>query len=358
MSKALSECFADYFIEMKIADKQRERYSRLLALRDFTEDDMEAIMRSTVSVVGAGGLGSPALRLLTAIGFGNIRIIDRDIVELSNIQRQTIYNTEDIGSPKALMAATNLGKMNPEVHFDTFPISIQDENAVEILEGSDIIIDGLDSFKARRVVNRASLRLKIPYIFAGAIEYYANLSTFIPGKTGCLHCLMGDAEDNPDNTCEQVGVSPTLLSLAAAVQVNEAVRIAIGKQPSLANRLMTIDSSSLSFDFFDIGRVDNCPQCSGTASEEIKTTNSLNVTSLCSESFNISPSKVLSIDLEKVSNNLKLPDEFKLNKRFLIVKKSSGEKITLMATGSAIIKGASSAEDALRLYRAILPEGN
>jgi molybdopterin/thiamine biosynthesis adenylyltransferase len=343
---------------MKLNENQRERYSRMLALRDFTEDDMKAIMRSTVAVIGAGGLGSPALRLLTAIGFGRIRIIDRDIVELSNIQRQTIYNTEDIGNPKALVAATNLGKMNPEVQFDSFPVSIQDENSIDLLEGSDIIIDGLDSFKARRVVNRASLRLGIPYIFAGAVEYYANLSTFIPGETGCLHCLMGDAEDNPDNTCEQVGVSPTLLSLASSVQVNEAIRIVTGKQPSLANRLMTIDSYSLSFDFFDIGRVENCPQCSPSGSEEEKVTNELTVTPLCSESFNISPTGILKVDLEKISNALNPVDEFKLSKNFLIVKKPSGAKVTLMATGSAIIKGVDSAEEALHLYRTMLSEEN
>lgn len=328
----------------------------MLALRDFSEDDMKAIMNSTVSVVGAGGLGSPALRLLTAIGFGKIRIIDRDIVELSNIQRQTIYNTEDIGNPKALVAAVNLRKMNSEVQFDSFLVSIQNENAIDLLEGSDVIIDGLDSFKARRIVNRASLKLGVPYVFAGAIEYYANLSTFVPGETGCLHCLMGDAEDNPENTCEQVGVSPTLLSLAASVQVNEAVRIVSGRQPSLANRLMTIDAYSLSFDFFDIGRVENCPQCSISGSDEVELTTDLTVTPLCSQSFNISPAGLRKVNLEKIADVLDSTDEFKISKGFLIVKKSSGAKITIMASGSAIIKGVDSEEEALSLYRTILSE--
>jgi molybdopterin/thiamine biosynthesis adenylyltransferase len=341
---------------MKLTESQRERYSRMLALRDFSEDDMKAVIDSTVTVVGAGGLGSPALRLLTAVGFGKIRIIDRDIVELSNIQRQTIYNTEDIGNPKALVAAVNLGKMNPEVQFDSFPVSIQDENAIELLKESDVIIDGMDSFKARRVVNRASLRLGIPYIFAGAIEYYANLSTFVPGETGCLHCLMGDAEDNPDNTCERVGVSPTLLSLAASVQVDEAIRIVSGRKPLLANRLMTIDSFSLSFDFFDIGRVENCPQCSTSGSQAVESTTDLTVTPLCSQSFNISPSGLQKVNLEKISNSLDPTDEFKLSKSFLVVKKSSGAKITIMATGSAIIKGVDSEEEALKLYRTTLSE--
>ena len=178
---------------MKLTDNQRERYSRLLALRNINEEDMESIMDTTVAVVGAGGLGSPALRLLAAIGFGKIRIIDRDIVELSNIQRQTIYNTADIGEPKAEAAASNLALMNPEIELEPYSISLQEENALDLLKGADIIVDGLDSFSTRRIVNKISLKLGIPYIFAGAVEYYANLSTFIPGRTACFNCIMGDA---------------------------------------------------------------------------------------------------------------------------------------------------------------------
>jgi len=330
----------------------------MLALRDFTEEDMQAIMRTNVTVVGAGGLGSPALRLLTAIGFGTIRIVDRDIVELSNIQRQTIYNTEDIGEPKALVAASNLALMNPEVEFEPYAVSIREENAIELLKGTNIIIDGLDSFKTRRTVNRASLELKIPYIFAGAVEYYANLSTFIPEKTGCLHCLMGDAEDNPDNTCAQVGVSPTLLSLAAAVEVNEAIRIATGNQPVLANRLMTIDSASLSFDFFDIGRVTTCPQCSESRNMEKREGKELTVHTLCSQSFNISPPSMMDLNLEEIARNLDSQDSIKTSKKFLVIQKPSGPKITLMNSGSAIIKGVNTADDAVRLYEDVLRGSN
>lgn len=342
------------FTEMKLTDDQKERYSRMLALRDFTERDMKAVMNSTVAVVGAGGLGSPALRLLTAIGFGKIRIIDRDIVELSNIQRQTIYNTRDIGEPKAIVAAENLALMNPEVVFEPFSVSIQDENAIELLKGSDIIVDGLDSFKSRKTVNRASVKLRIPYVFAGAVEYYANLSTFIPGETGCLYCLMADAEDNPDNSCAQVGVSPTLLSLAAAVEVNETILLATGKKPALANRLMTIDSTSLSFDFFDIGQSANCPQCSQSDVTNAGRVEGLSITALCSHSFNISPPTIMSLNLKSISQQLGSTDTIKLSDKFLIVQKRSGSKITLMSTGSAIIRGVGTADEAVRLYDEIL----
>ncbi len=326
----------------------------MLALRDFSEDDMKSIMNTTITVVGAGGLGSPALRLLTAVGFGKIRIIDRDIVELSNIQRQTVYNTIDIGEPKVEAASTNLKLVNPNVEFEPICISIGEDNANELLQGSDIILDGLDSFKARRAVNRASISLGIPYIFAGAVEYYANLSTFVPGKTGCLNCVMGDAEDNPENTCANVGVTPTLLSLAAAVEVNEAIRIATGRDPTLGNRLMTIDSSSLTFDFFDIGKADDCLVCSKKPKEQTPSDEGLTVTTLCSGSFNVSPTRVVSLDIEELARKLSSLYKIKKTTRLILITLSSGEKVTLMASGSAIIKGVDTADEAIRLYDAIL----
>lgn len=330
----------------------------MLALRNFSDDDMKSIMKTTIAVVGAGGLGSPALRLLTAIGFGNIRIIDRDIVELSNIQRQTIYNTQDIGEPKVEAAATNLKLINPNVEFDPICISIREDNAYDLLKGSDIILDGLDSFKARRAVNRASLELDIPYIFAGAVEYYANLTTFVPGKTGCLNCVMGDAQDNPDNTCAQVGVTPTLLSLAAAVEVNEAVRLATGREPTLGNRLMTIDSGSLTFDFFDIGKSDDCPICSNPKQTHVPENSEITATQLCSQSYNISPPKIEKLNLDELVQKLGQSHSVKSTGRSVMVTLQTGEKITLMSSGSAIIKGVDTADEAIRLYELILTENS
>ncbi|MFW9844256.1 MAG: ThiF family adenylyltransferase [Candidatus Thorarchaeota archaeon] len=328
----------------------------MLALKDFSENDMKSIMSTTVTVVGAGGLGSPALRLLTAIGFGKIRIIDRDIVELSNIQRQTIYNTQDIGEPKVEAAATNLKLINPDIEIEPICISINEENVIDLLRGADIILDGLDSFKTRRAVNRASQELKIPYIFAGAVEYYANLSTFVPEKTGCLNCVMGNAEDNPDNTCAQVGVTPTLLSLAAAVEVNEAVRLATGREPTLGNRLMTIDSSSLTFDFFDIGKSEECSICSNVGQSTITKSNEISVTQLCSQGFNISPPRIEIINLKELAQKLEDSYSVKSTNRWILVRFRNGERLTLMASGSAIVRGVDTADDAIRLYESVLNE--
>ena len=339
---------------MKLTDEQRERYSRMLALRDFSEDNMDKIMDTTVAMLGAGGLGSPSLRLLAAIGFGRIRIVDRDIVELSNIQRQTVFNTNDIGKPKAEAAAENLALMNPEVHFDPVCVSIDNDNAIDVIRGADIIVDGLDSFKARRAANKASLALNIPYIFAGAVEYYANITTFIPGKTGCLQCVMGDARDNPENTCALVGVSPTLLSLAAGIEVNEAIKIAIGREPDLANRLMTIDTSTLSFDFFDIGKAADCEVCSKPIEEHTEDSDEPSVTQLCSQSFNVSAGKLMKLDLNKLARELDSSYHVDRKKRFIVVTINPEVKVTIMPAGNMVVKGAANAEDAVKLFKHIL----
>jgi adenylyltransferase/sulfurtransferase len=327
----------------------------MLALHDISESDMDAIAASTVSVVGAGGLGSPALRLLTAIGFGKIRIIDRDVVELSNIQRQTIYNTVDIGMPKAEAAAANLALLNPNVEFQPISASLAEDNARNLFEGSDIIIDGLDSFKTRFDVNHASVSLKIPYVFAGAIEYHSNLSTFIPDKTGCLHCLSGDAQDNSDYTCANVGVTPELLTIAASVQVREAVLLATGREPRLANRLMFIDLTSLSFDFFDIGRHEECPVCSANAILPTATQSEApRVTTLCSGTFNLTPGSPIDIDLNMIAERLGSSYEVRQAKRWLKILLRSGVEVTLMPQANAIIKGVKSEQEAIKIYQTIL----
>jgi adenylyltransferase/sulfurtransferase len=253
---------------MKLTKDQRDRYSRSLKLRDFGEEEMITVTKTTVSMVGAGGIGSPTLRLLASMGFGKIRIIDGDKVDLSNLQRQNIYNTQDIGKSKARCAATNLSLMNPEVEYQAIDSAIEEGNVEKLLKESDIIVDGLDSFHTRRLVNHVCVKHGIPYVFAGAVEYYANLSTIIPGQTGCLHCVMGNAQDNPENTAAKIGVSPELLSVVAGIEARECLLLAIGRKPNLAGRLMTIDISTLSADFFEFARLENCPVCKALGTKE------------------------------------------------------------------------------------------
>ncbi|MBD3159302.1 MAG: hypothetical protein GF309_10980 [Candidatus Lokiarchaeota archaeon] len=247
---------------MTLSADERARYSRMLSLRDFDENKMQAVKNTQVGVVGAGGLGSNSLRLLTSLGFGRIKIIDKDVVELSNIQRQNLYHTDDIGKPKARTAARRLSKFNPHVELEYEKTEINSSNASELLKDTDLVIDGLDSFAARRIVNEACFELGKSFVFAGAVGYYSNLSTFVPGETCCFHCVMKDAEDRSENTVEEVGVTPELLQLVTAIQVREAVLLATSGESKLMNKLMTIDLAALTFDTFDIAQDSNCRICS------------------------------------------------------------------------------------------------
>ncbi|MHA1927177.1 MAG: HesA/MoeB/ThiF family protein [Candidatus Thorarchaeota archaeon] len=341
---------------MALRKELKERYSRMISLRDFGEDSLEKVMDTTVTVVGAGGLGSPALRLLSAIGFGRIRIIDHDIIELSNLQRQTIYNTEDLGKPKAEVAAENLSRANPNVAFEPICSSISQDNTLELLAGSDIILDGLDSIHSRRAVNLGSQILKIPYIYAGAVEYYANVSTFVPQETGCFHCLVGDLEDDPNRVCSVVGVSPTLLSVVAAIEVQEALMIATKQRPNLFGRLMHIDMKSLSFDSFEINPVDNCLICSDISTQTHMQSSPATVSQLCSGNFRISSSRKSKLDLTKITEALQKEYNVEQKTTFLVVTNEQGLKATIMSKGSAIIKGMDTPEEALSVYHELVSD--
>lgn len=247
---------------MPLSADERARYSRMLSLRDFDESKMQAIKDTQIAVVGAGGLGSNSLRLLTSLGFGRITIIDKDVVELSNIQRQNLYHTDDIGKPKASTAAKRLSELNPHVELEYKNTEIDSNNASKLLKDTDLVIDGLDSFAARRTLNVACFELGEPFVFAGAVGYYSNLSTFVPEKTCCFQCVIKGAENRSENTVEEIGITPELLQLVTAIQVREAVLLATSGKSKLMNKLMTIDLAALTFDAFEIAQDSNCEICS------------------------------------------------------------------------------------------------
>jgi adenylyltransferase/sulfurtransferase len=269
---------------------------------------------------------------------------------LSNLQRQTVYNTSDIGKPKAEAAAANLALLNPDVKFEPMSVSIEMNNATDLLKGSDVIVDGLDTIHSRQAINSASVALKIPYVFAGAIEYYANITTFLPGQTGCLHCMMGDAQDNPENTCAIAGISPTVLSVAAAIEVQEALLIVTGRQPQLSGRLMSIDMNNLSFDFFQIEKVQDCPVCSSPKKPVKTKMDAPVVNALCSTTFNVYPPTGVLFDIVTVANRAKRKHKVVQAPSFIRVDLDNEVQITLMKNGNGIVKGVSTPEEALRLY--------
>ncbi|MHA1596380.1 MAG: HesA/MoeB/ThiF family protein [Candidatus Asgardarchaeia archaeon] len=243
-------------------DEERKRYSRQIALPYISIDGQKKIKDAKVAVIGIGGLGWLSSMQLTAMGVGEIRVVDRDVVELSNLHRQLIYKTSDLGYSKAEVAGKRLRELNPNVKVFAFPLSINDENVYDVIEGVDVVIDGLDRFEPRYVLNRACVEMSIPYVYGAAIQMHGVVSTIIPGKTPCLNCLYPNVRDESIPSCEVVGVFTPVIGITSSIQTSEAIKIILGKKPSLAGRVLYIDSTDLSFESIKVMRNPTCSVCS------------------------------------------------------------------------------------------------
>jgi adenylyltransferase/sulfurtransferase len=240
---------------------QSERYRRFVVLRDVGEKGLKQLRKSKVVVIGIGGLGSISATKLVTLGVKHLRIVDPDVVDASNLQRQFLYREKDVGQAKVHLAAKRLRPLNPDVTIEPIEEQLNKDSVDQLIQGMDVVVDGLDRFAPRYILNDACCRQHIPYAFAGALGATGNLTTIIPGKTACLECIYGGVDDAQQPTCHTIGVYPTLLGVVANIQVHETLRILLGQTPQLAGHLLYIDLNTLRFDHFPIARHENCPAC-------------------------------------------------------------------------------------------------
>ena len=243
------------------SDEEVEYYSRQMVLNEIGSAGQLLLKRAKVCVVGLGGLGSPLSVQLASMGVGHLRVIDRDIVEISNLQRQHLYGVDVIGYPKVEAAAMRLRRLNPFVEIEPVPMSLSSENAEKLIGGVDVVVDGLDRMAPRYALNRACVKLDIPYIFGAVLTHIGNVTTIIPRKTACLECFHGGINDDSLPTCAVVGVNPSIINIVASIQASEAVKIILGRAPSLENTLLFCDLSSLAFERIALARAETCPVC-------------------------------------------------------------------------------------------------
>lgn len=243
-------------------ERNLERYARQIILQNIGIEGQEKIFNSKVCLVGMGGLGCPASLQLVSMGIGYLKIVDRDIVSLTDLHRQYLYNPKDVGKPKVEVAFEKLTELNEDVNIDPYPIAVTDYNVEDIVKDCDLVIDCTDSIKARYLLNRACLKQGIPYVYGAAIENQGSAFTVLPGKTACLECIYPGLNDDDLPKCAVVGVNPPVLSIVASIQVSEAIRIITGKEPILAGKLLLIDLQSMTFDTLNIKRNESCEACS------------------------------------------------------------------------------------------------
>ena len=235
-------------------DAEKKRYSRQIRL--FGEDGQERLLRTSVFIAGAGGLGSVISLYMAAAGFGKIRICDCDTVELSNLNRQILHGNADVGRAKAKSAYESLTGINPEIEVEALLETISEDNIDQLLQGCDIIMDAMDNFPVRYLLNRAALQRKIP-LFHGAISgYQGQATTIIPGKTACLACIFPRAP--PASIFPALG---STCGVIGSIQVTEAVKYVTGTGRLLENRLLFWDGLNGCLDEMACERNSTCREC-------------------------------------------------------------------------------------------------
>jgi len=231
-----------------------EKYVRQIML--FGEEGQEKLKKARVFVAGAGGLGSPVSTYLAVAGIGKIIIADFDCVEKSNLNRQFLHHERDIGKEKIKSAEEKLLSLNPEIEVETVKEKITDENASSIVPSCDLIIDALDNFDTRHVLNRLAVERKIPLIHGAVSGYRGQATTIIPGKTPCLCCIF------PNSFKKEVfPVLGTTPGVIGTIQTNEAIKYITGQGKLLENRLLLWDGFSCSFSELNVNKIENCPVC-------------------------------------------------------------------------------------------------
>ncbi len=241
-----------------LEQKELVRYNRQLIIPDFGEEGQNKLKNAHATIVGVGGLGCASGTYLTAAGVGHITIVDFDIVELSDLNRQILYWEEDIGEKKVIVAQRKLSKLNPLVQITPVFTKITEDNVLGVINGAQVVLDGTDNVTTRLIVNAACVKLKIPYIYAGVSRLRGMITTIIPGQTPCLACLC------PEGTSGLgvLGVTPAII---ANLQALEAIKLLIGRRPALAGKLLLFNGDDIKFQIYDIKKNENCPVCSPTA---------------------------------------------------------------------------------------------
>jgi molybdopterin/thiamine biosynthesis adenylyltransferase/molybdopterin converting factor small subunit len=342
----------------ELTSEELQRYSRQVMLEEIGFEGMEKIRTAKVCVVGAGGIGNPVITQLVAMGIGKLRIVDRDVIEVTNLHRQHLYTDEDIGRVKVEAAAERLHKLNPTVDIEPVPTSVTKYTAEGIVEGFDVVIDALDSVDARYALNDACIKHNIPLIYAGAIGVTGSVCTILPNNSACLRCMFPELNEEEMPACSTEGVHPSILYLVSGIQVSEAVKIIIGKDPTLVNKLLYIDLNELSFDRVQMFRQEECPSCGRARKESAAVAKELIIEELCGRdrgkrTWTVTPAVPASINLISIGKNAEsLGYQVRTRGNLGITAINSGRmSVSFLSSGAATIVGAKDEEDAVKIYK-------
>ncbi|XID93556.1 ThiF family adenylyltransferase [Paenibacillaceae bacterium WGS1546] len=340
------------------------RYARQARYPGIGADGQARLLRSHAAIVGVGALGCAIANHLARAGVGKLTLIDRDIVDRSNLQRQLLYDEADAeaGTPKAVAAAARLSAVNGGIALVPRVADLNAFNAEALLAGADVILDGTDNFGVRYLVNEYSVKHGIPWIYGGAVAASGMTFTVVPGTTPCLRCLFpeppaGGALD----TCETAGVLAPVVDAIASLQTMEALKLLAGRPEALRGSLLQLDLWHSQWQSLDVGgaRISACPVCAerrfdaleGEAGGETATA------SLCGRNtVQVTPGRPLSLDLASLRERLSRAGRTELNAYSLRVRMPDGVAFLLFPDGRALVTGTDEEAKARRVYAELLGE--
>lgn len=253
---------------MSLTDEELDRYARHIVLRDIGGAGQLKIRAAHMLVIGAGGIGSPVIQYLAAAGIGAMTIVDDDVVSLSNLQRQVLFATADIGKPKAELAAARVRALNPGVNVTVIPTRVTRENAASLLDGMDVVIDGSDNFATRLAIADAANAAHVPLVSAAIGQFHGQIGTFRGWEADkpCYRCFVGDAHDAEDcDSCSDVGVLGAMVGMMGSMAAMEAIRVVTGFGQDQAGKLQIIDGLELTMRAIRLPKDPACSTC-GSAS--------------------------------------------------------------------------------------------
>jgi len=335
-----------------------ERYSRQMLFQGIGEQGQRRIRQGRVLLCGCGALGSAIADGLVRAGVGFLRLVDRDFVEISNLQRQVLYDEQDIADalPKAIAAARKLAKINSTVALDPIVSDIDHTNMLSLASEVDLIVDGLDNFETRFLINDAALERKIPWIYGGCVGSSGQIMAIFPGETGCLRCLIGDVPGpGMTETCDTAGVIGPAVNVVAALQVVAALKILSGHRDLVEPSLTIVDvweGTLRQMNVANLRERSDCPACIHGQRDWLSGAKGSQTTILCGRNaVQISPSQKQKLSLADLAEKLRGSGAVSQN-AFLLRLALPGEdfQLTIFPDGRAIIKGTDDITVARSLY--------
>jgi molybdopterin/thiamine biosynthesis adenylyltransferase/rhodanese-related sulfurtransferase len=253
-----------------LTDAQRARYSRQLLIPEIGQEGQRRLLDARVLLIGAGGLGSPAALYLAAAGVGTLGIVDDDVVDASNLQRQVLHSSDRVGMPKTESAELTLTALNPEVSVVRHPVRLDESNVDELVAAYDVIVDGTDNFETRYLLNDASVAHRKPVVHGSIYRWDGQVTTFVPFEGPCYRCLYPtQPPEELAPACAVAGVLGVLPGIIGLLQANETVKLVLGVGETLAGRMLLFDAMSTSFDEIRLWRDPACSACGDAAAEGV-----------------------------------------------------------------------------------------